>query len=316
MAETYAIHCLSTTLSPLTHMSGTEGNEAVLMREPVLTRDGVRRIPCLSGNALRHRLVREPGARFLVERWGLGGTLTLRQLNFLFHGGALTESTARQDTRGWATMHRLFPLLRLIGGSLPDAILPGSLIVNRGVLVCRENAPRLRGLVPFEVPGNLRPAEAFVEGYQYTRGDARNTAADLARADDEALSATNLMIFSGQSVIAGAAFAHGFVAQHVGELELGALLLSLSLWRDAGGTVGGQSARGHGRLGTLIQCEPAVDAAALMAAYAAHVDAVRDEAVAWLDKAFDPPPEKPVKGGKAKKGGNGDAPAEDYSRVL
>jgi len=295
MSQTYQIHCLSTALSRI-----TEGNEALLARQPVMTPDGKRFIPCLSGNALRQRMVRGPGGRYLIERWGLRGKLTLRQLNFMLHGGALTESTNRQDSRGMAEFHRLFPLYRLIGGCLPDAILPGSLIVDAGTLVCRENAGRVRAMVPADcdVPDNLRGAEAFVDGYQYTKSDARNTAADLVPPDapgDE----SNLMIFAGQSVTPGAAFVHSFIAKNVSELEVGALLMSFSLWQASGSTIGGQSARGHGRLETLIQCNPDVDAEDLIEAYAAHVESVKDEAPAWLENAMKP---KPVDPKKAKKG--------------
>lgn len=324
MSATYTVRCLSTALSPITHMARTEGNEAVICREPVATDNGIAWVPCLSGNALRHKLVREPGARFLIERWRLAGALTMRQLNFLFHGGQLTESSSRQDTKGVAELHRLFPLIRLIGGSLPNAILPGSMICDRGILVCRENTARLRALVPdgWEVPGNLRPSHSYVEGYQYTRGDSsRGREARLSAPQDPDARPpdSNLMIFAGQSVIPGAVFWHGFTLQHVSELELGALLLSLSLWIADGGRIGGQAARGHGRLATEINISPAVDGTELVKAYIEHVDAVREEAVAWLHDAFAAPPPKPAKKPAAKKAPEptsegdllGDATAED-----
>lgn len=299
MSQTYTIRCLSTALSPLSHMSRSDGNEGILAREPVMTPVGIRWLPMLSGNALRHKLIRAPGARFLVERWELTGKLAMRQLNFLFHGGQLTESSARQDPRGIAEMHRIFPLLRLIGGSLANAIVPGSLIVDRGMLACRENAGRIRAYIGWEVPKNLRAAEAFIESQQYTRGQVTNSAVDLVDPKDAGEEKTNLMIFSGQSVIAGAVFVHGFVLQNVSELEIGALLLSLSLWQSQGGTIGGQSARGHGRLDTYIAVD-GIDAAATMQAYIQHVDSMREDGIAWLAKAFEPAEEP--KDGKKKKG--------------
>src|SRR6185437_10461633 len=200
MSRTYTVKCLSTALTPITHAQGVEGNEQIVMREYVVTPDGPRAIPALTGNCLRHRTVREPGARFLIQRWALAGRLTMRQLNFLLHGGQLTESTARQDPRGIAEFYRLFPLFRLLGGSLNNAILPGSLICDRGLLVCRENAVRLRAMTTgWDVPDNLRPAEDFVSGWQYTRSDAAKTAADLVRPGDDTGADSNLMIFSGQS---------------------------------------------------------------------------------------------------------------------
>lgn len=291
MSQTYTVHCLSTVLSPLTHAMRTEGNESLINREPIQTPNGMRFLPVLSGNALRHRLVRAPGARSLVERLGLEQKLSMRQLNFLFHGGQLTEGGGREDTANTADFRRLFPLYRLLGGSLTNQILPGSLIAERGVLVCRENLARLRGLCPFEVPANIRGAEDFVEGWQYTRNDARTTVPDLvpAAASDEK---TNLMPFSGQAVVPGAAFWHGFVLQNVGELELGALMLSLALWRDSGGTIGGQASRGHGQLDTVVRCEPETEISGAMRAYVAHIDATKAEATAWLESAFIARPKK------------------------
>jgi hypothetical protein len=357
MSRTYKIHCLSTAVSPITHGRGSEGNETVIARRPIVTPTGVRWVPVLSGNAMRHKAVREPGARFLVERWGLEGKLSMRQLNFLFHGGTLSESTARQDPASIARLHRLFPLLRLIGGSLPDAILPGSLHVLEGVLCCRETYPILRsiaagiGAAGMDVPANLRPAETFVDSMQYVRMDAGIDALDLAagrdaftirgKGEDAYLALLRLpglavqeseikngkwwvrtgvmhlaeakeiaagagaagaevdyrsrinMPIQVQAVVSGSVFMHGFILNHVSELELGALLLSLSLWRESGGTMGMAAGRGQGRLDVRIHMDDAARAPELMQAYADHVDASRAESLEWLAETFEPKQEEP-----------------------
>lgn len=307
MSDNYNVLCLSEAVSPITHMRGVAGNEALVMRTPVVTPRGVQWVPSLSGNALRHRLIREPGARWLIGRYDLAGKLTLPQLNALLHGGNLTEGGGRENTKRIADMQRLFPLFRLLGFVLPDQILSGSLLCYAGTLVCEENRAAIESLLPddWAVPeAALRPAESFVSGYQYVRGDAAMTAPDLlpsvvddgppARGADRG-GKSNQMIFSGQSVIRGACFLHGFTLQHVCDLELGALLLSLRLWQEAGGTIGGQSARGHGRLRTWLHHD--ADGEAAVTAYVAHCDTVKDEAVAWLNDAFTarPTKEKPAK---------------------
>lgn len=306
--KTYRVFCLSEAIAPITHMSGSSGNESLVMREPVVTPKGVAWVPSLTGNALRHRVVREPGWRYLIDRYDLAGKLTLPQLNYAFHGGNLTEGGGRENTRRIADMQRIFPLSRLIGGCLPDQILSGSLDVWRGRLVCEENRTGLIADMPegWEFPADqLRSAEAFVSGYQYTRGDAGKTVADLLPdmiVDGELLRGenydgkSNLMIFSGQAVTRGACFVHGFVLKHVSQLELGALLWSIHLWQDAGGTIGGQAARGHGRLATWTHVGD--DGEAAIDAYLAHVDTVKDEAVAWLNSAFAARAEKPKKAKK------------------
>jgi hypothetical protein len=169
----------------------------------------------------------------------------------------------------------------------------------RGTLVCEENRERIGRLVPDDwmTPCRLRPAESFVDSYQYTRGDAAKSASS-AMERTEIETPSNLMIFSGQCVLAGAIFLHGFVLQNVSDLELGALLLSLRLWQSRGGTVGGQSARGHGRLKTSLNISPEIDEESVVAAYVAHVRAVKDEAIAFLNTCFAPPKEEKSKGKK------------------
>lgn len=300
-------------MSPITHMDRTEGNEALLARQEIITPAGKRAIPKLSGNALRHRMIRAPLARHLVEACDLAGKLTMRQLNFLFHGGTLTDSSARQDTAGWAKARELLPMLRLLGGSLPDAILPGSLIVDAGWLVCRENHPRVQSRCPagVDVPVNLRSAEDFVGGYQYTRSDAAKSAADLVARDAGA--DNSLMIISGQTVLPGAVFVHELIANHISDLEIGAMLLGLALWQQSGGTIGGQASRGHGRLQTDIVLPDDIDAGGLVEDYDAHVRANADDIGAWLTAAFATKAEKPTKG--KKKGAKDATPEGDGALV-
>jgi hypothetical protein len=281
-------------------MQGSSGNQAIIFREPVVTPRGVAYVPSISGNALRHRAIREPGWRWLVEEYGLSGRLTLAQLNFAFHGGNLTEGGGRENTRRIADFQRLLPLGRLLGGSLPDQILAGSCHVHRGTLVCEENRAALGQMIGDLLPtSRLRPAESFVSQYQYTRGSAEKTVADLRPTDPPGEVESNLMIFAGQSVLSGAVFVHGFTLPHVSDLELGALLWSLRLWQSAGGTIGGQASRGHGRLRLSVLAGD-WDGDAVVDAYLDHARSAREEAVAWLDDVFAAKAPKPANG-KAKK---------------
>jgi hypothetical protein len=283
------IVAVSRTLSPLTHMQGSEGNRGVVMREPVLTSGGVRLVPCLSGNALRHRLIRRPAMLDLIERWGLSGELSVAQLNFLLHGGSLTEKGGRVSIADQQDLYRIFPVLRLLGCSLPGQIVPGCLQVWRGMLVCRENVPRLRRILSGEwhCPANLRPAVTQFQDWLYTRSEAAKSAPDVAVVDGDADTASNLMMFEGQAVAAGAVFVHGYTITGATKVERGALYRALSLWRDVhGGTIGGQSARGHGRLDTLYVLPEDEDTHGLSVEYQAYSDAGREEAVQFLHRVF------------------------------
>lgn len=357
-SRNYNIICLSEALSPISHAARTEGNQSVLLRDEFVTERGVARPPKINGNAIRHRAVRAPGYRWLVDEYGLAGTLTLPQLNFAFHGGSLTEGGGREDTARIADFQRLFPLGRLLGGCLPDQILAGNLQVWIATLVCEENRRYLEAILgPDRLPARLRPAESCVTDYQYVRGDAIKTRLDLARADEpgrvdraEVLRGEapdresgrrklSDMPFAGQSVMRGSVFLHGFTLPHANVLELGALLWSLRLWQAAGGTLGGQSARGHGRLALSIVARdvtsetrvveswetpdgPAADTETEIladlpvsagelheaaTAYVAHARSVRDEAVAWLHSVFAPKAGKAGRASGKGKGGKGKA---------
>lgn len=280
--KTFTVQCLSTTESPLTHCSGSVGNESVIAVERVKTDRGIRTVPFISGNAIRHRVVREPGMRWLLGAYGLHGQLTLQQMNFCLHGGNLSESTARENTRVIAEMKECWPLLRLLGGSLRNQILSGCLDVWRGTMVCEEN----RHSLPNCPDQRLFSCEAFIGQWQYTRGDAGREADHTDGAGTSVIQKSNLMIFAGQCVTAGAMFSHGFVLKHVDTVELGALLWSMRLWQSQGGTIGGQASRGHGRLRTEILGISEQDQQDLCEAYVSHAMQTRDRAVAWLQEAF------------------------------
>lgn len=289
------IVCLTRAVTRLTHAAGTAGNESIIAREPVTTPSGERRsVPCLSGNSLRHVCVRAPGMRWLVDEYALAGRLTLAQLNFLFHGGALTGSTGREPTARIVEMGETLPLLRLLGGTLPDQIIQGNLRVGPGILVCEENRDRLGAILSGHLAGvldglpPLAPGESFVEAYQYTTYDARGREPELAeRAPDHAVSESDSrMLYNGQCVRSGACFLHEFFLNDPTDAEAGALLLSLDLWQRAGGFVGSMSAKGHGRTETLVSLEPGWDAARCVSVYRQRVPTMRERAVAWLNAAF------------------------------
>lgn len=292
----FEIFCMSEATSPITHMSGSVGNESIVSREAVKSERGVVYVPCLSGNALRHRCVRLPGMLWLIDRYGLKGKLTLPVLNLLLHGGNLTMSTAMENTKRIAEMYEVFPLLGLLGGSLPDQILAGSLDVMRGVLVCEENRARLTPDFGAIVPqSRMLSAQRFVDGYKYTRQDA----AKLGMVDAGEVKDSNLMIFAGQSVIPGSVFMHGFTIKRDRPLLFGALLHSLTLWQAQGGTIGGQSARGHGRLSTTVFGLDPSEVVNLVAEYEEFAISMKDSVITWIESAFAEKSKKPTKkGGK------------------
>lgn len=310
----YSIRCLSTAVSPISHAKGTVGNEIVINRQSVYRDGSSVQVPIISGNCLRHIMLRRPGAEHLVEVCGLSGQLDLVQLNFLFHGGALTEKGGRENLKLLAAAYEMIPLLHLLGGSFPGQIVPGTLKVQFGRLVCEENRRLfdaetvMPAAFSTSLPKRLESCEYFIGGWQYTRGDARKSG--LAKEMPEGEEAdTNLMIMSGQCVLPGAVFWHGFDLSHAEPVHLGCLLHCLSRWRETCGAVGRQSARGHGRLDlkTWVDGVSREDQRAAVQAYLDHTTARKDDVRGLLAEVFKAPPAgvKPAKGKAVKPAAKG-----------
>ncbi|NLA96588.1 MAG: hypothetical protein GX838_07095 [Clostridiaceae bacterium] len=291
--RTITLHMLSTALSPITHMGGTRGNEAILNRERVIYNGEVVEVPFLSGNALRHRMIREPGATYLVDAYRLRKQLTIDQANYMFNGGVLSASSNTDNMPLIAEMQRTLPLFRLLGGSLRSQIISGSLNVSRGVLVCQENLETIARSCPALADLEKTHAKAaleFVGSTQYTRGDVRKAkdAEQLLAPSAQLLQdeKSNLMIYNGECVMPGAMFYHNVLLRNVSDVEIGAVLHALAIWQRHGGSIGGSSRIGHGRLESVLWCDEPLDATELAVQYIQHVEAHEQDAVAWLGEAF------------------------------
>jgi len=246
-------------------------------------------------------MVREPGAKYLIEQCGLYGHLTIDQANYLFNGGSLSESSTNSNMKKIAAMQEMLPLYRLLGGSLRNQVIGGSLNVLRGSLVCCENQDKINKMLPEELQINepLKSCEEFIGKTQYTRGDAqKRNDADKVLSENEEPADTNLMIYNGQSVVPGTLFYHGFILNGVSKLELGALLHSLQCW-SLSPTIGGSARIGHGQLELSVYTENSedffgekVDETDCVLEYVKHVQEYKDDVVAWLDETF---PEKKKK---------------------
>ncbi|EMO53940.1 hypothetical protein [Leptospira noguchii] len=301
--DNYRLFLFSEAGSQITHMMGISGNEALIAREKIFTENGVINVPYLSGNAIRHRAIREPGAKYLINRYDLAGKLTPDILNFLLTGGSLTEGSVTDNLKTIADMQYLFPLYRALGGSLKNQILSGSINVGRGVLLCEENRAMINKTLPKDfdqIDTVLMGAESFVSQYQYTRADATKQKDADKFLDKQILdnNESNLMIYNGQSIVTNSVFLHDIVLNNVCILEVGAVYDALIRWQEAAGTIGGQSRIGHGRLKTSVNINPYVDLDDARQQYLNHVDTVKDDAIAWLYNTFQ---SKPEPTGKSKK---------------
>lgn len=252
------IHFISTALSPITHMHGTAGNVALLQREAVLGTDGqVYSVPCLSGNALRHVLVRVAAARYLCEAVGLD-SVPYQLADLLWHGGRLTKSNPLTATETKDLLAAV-PFLALLGGALPGQILQGCLKVSRALLICAESADLIERRSGVTVHG-VGGAESYVGSYLYTRGAEENNPDAIA----------DRMIYEGECVRAGAKFYHTMTLEGASPLVIGCLLKALT---DASKDIGGMGRIGHGELQIEWACDEIGDADALIKDYETFVKA-------------------------------------------
>jgi hypothetical protein len=292
------ISILFETVSPLTHMMGTEGNEAMINREVVFNSGKKCTVPVVSGNAIRHKIIRYYGAKYLVDTLGLYGKLNVDQAFFLFNGGNLMEGSTTDNTKKIADMQLLFPLFRLLGGALTNQIISGSLIVNRAILLCEENRDRLNYFLrdEYSVGNNkLKTADNFISNYQYTRGDITREKNEIIaeKVETEQKEKSNLMIYSGEAVVSGAIFIGGFILHGVSRLEVGALLHSIAQWQTDGACIGGYSRIGHGKVKTMLIYDDVEDLfddkstiENVINEYEEHVVTHKEESVQWLNEAF------------------------------
>jgi hypothetical protein len=278
-------------------MMGVSGNESILNREKVLHEGNVVDIPVLSGNALRHKIIREPGALHLVDVCELRGKLSIDQANYMFTGGSLSESSTTDNIPLIAELQEVSPLFRLLGGSLKNQVVGGSLFVSRGILICLENQKLLPKLIPedYEIPvQSLLPAQHFISKYQYTRGDAGRMKDSVSMIKDlQKKEESNLMIYAGESIVPGTLFYHDLILYNVSPLEIGATLFCIQRWQKSDGIIGGSARIGHGKMKSNIWISGLVDwfghekdPDELIQEYIQHVEKNKDRFVSWLEKAF------------------------------
>jgi len=280
----YTIYLMHKAVSPITHMEGKSGNVQLLMRQSILFEGSQHRIPCITGNAMRNRLLRDPSSRMLKERLGLNGHLSAHQDRFLSSGQERSVKGNSVDIGLMRRGYALHPHIRLLGGTLPTEVVGGRASVGFGVLCCRETKPMRESMIP---PGwgvedrELLSWQSMVELRQYVRkSDDDET---VARESDA--SERKMMPFSWYTITAGSVFIQRITLNGVRDIDAGCAVAAIESWD---GTVGGSRSRGHGLMDTsycIFRNGHAVDGAPLAAAYDAHIEANKQAMIDWIFEA-------------------------------
>ena len=263
--------------TPVAHHEGNEGNNAIAMRRKVRLEDGTyARVPCITGDTMRHGL-REASAYVFLDAAGLleNEVLTRAACRLLFSGGMVT---GRGDT-GAVSMDRyrelceLCPPLALLGGCCDSRVIPGRLVVEDPRLVCIEQQRYLpqwikdavpepdtcRGFVdeqqrvrmdPMLDPGKrklLLGSEQVEENDRLLKGEKAHEENDALARDD---AKSTMLPRSFECLIQGSLFSWVVEATCYSDLEVDTLHVMLGAFLSRP-VVGGKKATGHGRLRAL-----------------------------------------------------------------
>lgn len=199
------------------------------------------RLPAISGNSLRHNLLRAPAATRLLCELGLQPDREIVPIGverFLYSGGNTqkgAKSPAAADLYE-AKAREMYPMIDALGGSTDQFVLTRSAVSVAGWIVCREN----NWITERRTDGDVRSdASIFDLVTETTR-----TRSGIGGKDAE----SGQMIFSYETLAAGTPVLVELNFQpFTREMTVGSMLQALRDWQAEGGFIGARSAQGHSR---------------------------------------------------------------------
>lgn len=231
-------------------------------------------IPAISANSLRHVMVREPAMMHLFSRLGLmpdtpGQGPVPEGVEAMFANGGNIMAGAKQPSNTFTPavqIRQAYPGLDLVGGVTDSFDIGESTLQIAAWLVCRENAAAL-------------PEHPALTNRDVSVFDMLDDVTLTRVAKSKAL---GQMIWGFETLVQGAQIAVRFdLAPYASVLTHGAFQAALRWWEQNDGTIGGQAARGYGRVAMQYLSRPEGVEGAL-AEYEAYLDVRREELAAWL----------------------------------
>jgi hypothetical protein len=200
-------------------------------------------VPSISGNALRHCLIREPGANRLIQSLGLepytdraGEHLGLGITRFLYGGGQLAAKAKAPSASDIyeAQIRSTYPIVDAVGGSTDSWLMAESACKVAGWVVCEENNVATQAIAG---------VESQVSIFDYLSEETK-TRTGIGGKDKE----SGQMIFSYETLAAGLPLIVEILFNPFTQpLTIGAVWQAVHDWADEGGIVGGRSQIGHSR---------------------------------------------------------------------
>lgn len=223
-----------TALSPLSHNGDTPGGNSTRLRHQVVMVDGeLRKIPYVSGNAVRGYLRRRAMTDMLrrigytVDATSAGG----KRLWHAMHSGGILQAKSGMDLADKIRVYDTIPMLRLFGWAWGNQMIESRLKVANMMPMCSE----IDG-------GDSPPIRKCTHTTYHTRRADR-------RVEPEGDGASQ-MIYNTEVFVAGTKFRHEFALEDPEDLDVSALAHIIALWREYP-TIGGKSAIGMGSVDIL-----------------------------------------------------------------
>lgn len=198
-------------------------------------------VPAVSGNSLRHQVVREPSWLHLAAALGLsaespGKGPVPAGVEAIFYNGGNIEAGAKQPSNTFSLAQRIreaYPSLDLLGGVTDSFDIGESRLKLVGWIVCRENREALRGSPAYDLPSASVSVFDLVDDVTLTRQAGRT--------------GVGQMIYSFETLCSGVqVLCRMALSPFTRRLTRGALVAAAETFLDVDNTIGGQSARGFG----------------------------------------------------------------------
>jgi len=241
-------------------------------------------VPVVSGNSLRHQVVREPSWRHLCAALGLseaepGKGAVPPGVEAIFYNGGNIAAGAKQPSNTHALSQRIrqtYPSLDLLGGVTDSFDLGESRLQVAGWLVCAENREALRGSPAYDLPSARISAFEMLDDVTLTR--------------QAGLVGLGQMVYSFEALCTGAQILCRLsLSPWTPALTRGALVAAVETYLEEGATVGGQAARGFGHCqGEWLarpgddSCEGLLGDSELRQRYEGYLEANRESLLAGM----------------------------------
>jgi len=223
-------------------------------------------VPAISVNSLRHQLVREPAWLHLCHALGFApaargeGEIPIHAEAVFYNGGNI-KAGAQQPANAFflaGEIRKAYPVLDLLGGTTASFDLGESKLKMSAWIVCAENRAAL--------PESLRATPQAQTSVFEMLDNMTHTRQASPGGEGQ-------MIYNYEVLVAGTqVYVELVLTPYTTELTRGALAAALLYYAANSRVIGGQSARGHGRM----QMTLLTDMPDGLDAYLAHLDANRE----------------------------------------